>query len=368
MNIFKHSLLFSLLVFSVHSHAQSFLDADSTGDAYNRITSKKFGYETPDCIHQLRHITEIWDYQLKKFVFAFALHSRIDNDRCINNDRQRTEIKTSGSSPDSMKIFFSETLYERWKFRIDQFYKPSPNFCHIHQLKAGDGPNDGLPLITISLRRETPDKLQIVYYSPAGNERILEQVDLSRFKGIWVEVFEKVTVSDSGSYSLVIKSVGSENTLLAYSNKNLDLWREGSTFIRPKWGIYRSLKSPSYLRDEIIRFADFSMIKRNNPNLPIERSALDAVSLPGNRIKLSWTVNVNNEDQFRINRSEDGANWSYLTSVSRFPLNKWDHGVVSYVDTLKQYGTYYYKVRSENTFGNSFYSNAAGCSLSSSDK
>jgi len=352
-------ILLTIVLFSLtRSFAQSFLDADSTGDAYNRITSKKFGYETPDCIHQVRHISEVWDNQLKEFVFTFSIHSRIDNDRCLNFDRQRTEIKTSSSSPDSMKVFFGETLYERWKFRIDQGFKPSPSFCHIHQLKAGDGPNDGKPLLTFSLRHETPDKFQLLYYSPAGNERILAEVDLSCFRGVWVEAFEKFSVSDTASYSLVIKAVGSETTLFAYNNNNLDLWRDGSTFIRPKWGIYRSLNSPSYLRDEVIRFADFSMVKKDSANLPPDPSNLDAVSLPGNRIKLSWTVNSPNIDQFRINRSVDGSAWNYLAVVKA--------GNFTYTDTLKQDGSFYYKIRAENTYGNSFYSNAAGSTISTS--
>jgi hypothetical protein len=32
------------------------------------------------------------------------------------------------------------------------------------------------------------------------------------------------------------------------------MWRTGTTFCRPKWGIYRSLNNQSYLRDEQVRF------------------------------------------------------------------------------------------------------------------
>ncbi|HEY0612722.1 MAG TPA: DNRLRE domain-containing protein, partial [Chitinophaga sp.] len=46
-------------------------------------------------------------------------------------------------------------------------------------------------------------------------------------------------------------------TLLSYSNNNINMWRDGTTFCRPKWGIYRSLNSISELRDEQVRFADF---------------------------------------------------------------------------------------------------------------
>jgi hypothetical protein len=35
--------------------------------------------------------------------------------------------------------------------------------------------------------------------------------------------------------------------------------RPDNDFIRPKWGIYRSLKKAQDLRDEAVRFNDFSI-------------------------------------------------------------------------------------------------------------
>ena len=49
--------------------------------------------------------------------------------------------------------------------------------------------------------------------------------------------------------------------LLDYANPSLDLWRIGTTFSRPKWGIYRSLNNRGMLRDEQVRFADFCASK-----------------------------------------------------------------------------------------------------------
>jgi hypothetical protein len=39
------------------------------------------------------------------------------------------------------------------------------------------------------------------------------------------------------------------------------MWRSQTTFVRPKWGIYRSLNSPDYLRDEDVRFDNFCLAK-----------------------------------------------------------------------------------------------------------
>jgi len=88
-------------------------------------------------------------------------------------------------------------------------------------------------------------------------------VDLAPFKGTWVEAIEKVTYKTAGSYSISIKRIIDGAVLLEYSNSNIDLWRDGASFCRPKWGIYRSLNNVSYLRDEEVRFADFCIAEGN---------------------------------------------------------------------------------------------------------
>jgi len=42
----------------------------------------------------------------------------------------------------------------------------------------------------------------------------------------------------------VINRLSDGAQLFSYSNNDLDLWRNGTTVVRPKWGIYRSLNHP----------------------------------------------------------------------------------------------------------------------------
>jgi hypothetical protein len=93
--------------------------------------------------------------------------------------------------------------------------------------------------------------------SSASSEGKLTSVDLSSFKGSWVEVTERIVYKTSGTYEITIKRLSDGAELMHYSTTNLDLWRDGTSFCRPKWGIYRSLNNSSYLRDEEVRFADF---------------------------------------------------------------------------------------------------------------
>jgi len=240
------------------------LIADGPGNTYELINAVlgNEATELPDCGHPAfgRHIHEEFDNTLNKNVFVFTIHVTPDNDRCNGStDRQRNEIKTYGPSHDTLKGQLNETVTYRWKFMIPAGFQPTPSFTHIHQIKAGDGTNDGAPVITITPRAGTPEKLEIIHTgnSTASTLGKVKIVDLDQFKNTWVEVFEKVTYKTNGSYDITIKRVSDGAVLLTYSNNNIDLWRTAATFCRPKWGIYRSLNNLSYLRDEEVKFADF---------------------------------------------------------------------------------------------------------------
>ena len=179
----KLYFLVFFLFSALQSFAQVFLQASNSSDAYSSIDSKGFGYEVPDCKHPVIHIASVWDSKLKKPVFAFDIHRDLDDDRCINFDRQRNEVKTWSSSPSALKGYYGDTFFHRWKFFIDSAFQPSPNFCHIHQIKAGDGPDADSPLLTITPRYgSTSDKIQIIYVAPAegGNSTVFRTTGVPR--------------------------------------------------------------------------------------------------------------------------------------------------------------------------------------------
>ena len=339
--------------------SQVFMDADNTGDAYARITAKGYGYEVPDVLHPVRHITMPWDSILRKYVFEFALHKDIDGDGSERIDRQRNEIKTYGPSPETMKASYGETQTYRWKFRLDADFLPSSEFCHIHQIKAGDGPDASLPLITLTPRAGSPDKLELIFTAPTGmgGSGKPKIVNLAPFKGTWVEAYERIKYTETGTYDILIKRVSDDSVLMSYSNSNIAMWRSGTTFIRPKYGIYRSLGDSlslvPKLRDEYVRFADFYLAEGEASPLPAAPGGLRVAAIASGRIDLAWTDNSNNEDQFRIDRSVDSVTWSYLSMAKA--------NAISYSDTgLAASRKYYYRIRSENSFGNSDYSNTVG--------
>jgi hypothetical protein len=294
------ALAMAITMTALDSIGQVTLHADGPGNTYELINSVLGGTaeEVPDCGDPAfgRHIAEAWDAVLGKYVFVFYIHVIPDNDRCTNFDRQRNEIKTYGPSPAYLKGMYGDLCNYRWKFKLDAGFQPSPNFCHIHQIKAGDGSDSGSPLITITPRSASPDRLEIIYTAPTGlsGSGTKTTAPLSNFKGQWIEAFERTLYATNGTYELTLKRVSDGAVLLTYTNLNLNMWRGDATFNRPKWGIYRSLNSSNYLRDEQVLFADFCLAKGNDTcpsdvGVPSTPPRIDRVALVGTNLIVSGT-------------------------------------------------------------------------------
>ncbi len=256
---------YCLLLLAFPAIGQTYLIADGETDTTYSLISSVLGgnpIEVPDCSHPEfgPHITQEWDNDLGKYSFVFYIHVTPDNDRCVATDRQRNEIKTYSPSPAYLKGFLGDSVTFRWRFKLDGGFQPSSSFTHIHQIKAGDGDANS-PNITLTPRSGNPDRLQLIHVNSSGVSQTLANTDLSAFKGAWVEAYEQITYGFDGTYSIQITNVSDGTLLFSYSNGDIDLWRSGTTFVRPKWGIYRSLSRPSDLRDEAVRFDSFCLAK-----------------------------------------------------------------------------------------------------------
>ncbi|MFT4566094.1 MAG: hypothetical protein ACI9FN_001048 [Saprospiraceae bacterium] len=244
--------------------SQVLLEADGSGDTYSLITSVlapgKNPIEVHDCNHEAfgDHIDEIYDDELNAHVFRFYIHTSPDNDRCINFDRQRNEIKSYDKSPENLLGVEGETVIYKWKFKLADGFQSSPNFTHLHQLKSVGGALASMPMYTLTTRKGNPDKLEL-RYAETDNQVTLQKTDISAFIGSWLEVTETIKYGISGNYAFLIKQVSDSATLFEYSNDAIINWREGAEFVRPKWGIYRSLLNVQDLRDETVLFSNFSV-------------------------------------------------------------------------------------------------------------
>uniref|UniRef100_UPI0040569C97 hypothetical protein n=1 Tax=Alistipes sp. TaxID=1872444 RepID=UPI0040569C97 len=255
------------------------LVADQT-DTYLLIRAQGYNFEAPDesgshASSPVRHVTQEWNEEIQRHVFAFHIHAAIDDDRGLANvrDRQRNEIKTDNKSPKSMVAQEGETLEMRWKFRLPEGFITTSKFCHIHQLKGIDnseGTADvSLPMITFTPRSKSGGQVfQVIFVPPteegSGNQYLAE-INLKELLGEWVTVTERVTFAQNGSYELSIVRLSDDKELIRVKDQGRTFWRTGTTGLRPKWGIYRSVGDDgslrSSLRDEILLFADFEIEK-----------------------------------------------------------------------------------------------------------
>ena len=81
--------------------------------------------------------------------------------------------------------------------------------------------------------------------------------------GEWLEAYCRVTFAESGDLRLILTRMRDDAIIFNIDERGLDLWRGENPghFVRPKWGIYRSILDWDNLRpdEERVRFANFSV-------------------------------------------------------------------------------------------------------------
>ena len=248
-------------------------DGDMVGlDTYDLIRAFGGDYvpgpiEAPDLYPinhpAVRHIYEDSDATVgDHFVFVIHRDIDIDRDRVENDDRQRNEIKTYDKSEEAVRGFENETFVYRWKFRINASMEVSTRFTHLFQLKAVGGP-DSHPILTISGAERSGDDGIEVRYSPLQDDTMLQRTNWNMVTGEWLEAYCRVTFAESGDLRLIVTRMSDDEVIFDIDERGLDLWRgeDASHFVRPKWGIYRSILDWDNLRadEENVRFANFSI-------------------------------------------------------------------------------------------------------------
>lgn len=244
-------------------------DGKHSGKTAYELIREAFGeksLEVPDAYPgnhpDLPHIYEAQDGNY----FVFTLHRDVDKDRDTDEIRQRNEIKIYAGSRESLKAWRGYRQDLSWRFRLVGDFQDARTFTHFFQLKAVGG-DHRKPLFTISAAQGNLE----LRHSPSTEKgrSILAAHPLKNVLGRWLEVncsavFEEA--ESGGHIQISVRDVITGNTVLAYSG-TLDLWRgigrglDARDFVRPKWGIYRSLKDRAALKpgEERVDFADFSV-------------------------------------------------------------------------------------------------------------
>lgn len=197
--------------------------------------------------------------------FVFYMHLDADHDPtdAAVTDRQRCEIKTTN---ESLRGLENDTFSFSWRFKIDGLMQVSKKFTHLFQLKSVGG-DESHPIVTLTGVKASPHDILEVRWSPSSCENDPErdtrfgQTDWSQLRDEWLEVTCRAKFSKDGFLDFELKRRANQEVLLCFIESNRSLWRDGQ-FVRPKWGIYRSLDDRQNLREiETVRFANFSITK-----------------------------------------------------------------------------------------------------------
>ena len=268
-------MLTGITQFSFADQIETVLTSDGPDQgltAYELI--KKFGgpkpIESPD-LYPGNHTGEKHIFERTDDVvghhFVFTIHKHLDKDRNKFKkfaDRQRNEIKAYSKSSNNLKGFEGDTLSYSWKFKIGDGMSVSKNFTHLFQLKSVDD-GIGTPILTISgANRKGGDNLFLSHVA-VDKAEYLSITPWKDVLGKWLEVNSTVNYANEGTLSISVVEVESGKEVFSFESDKIDMWRgtKDSHFVRPKWGIYRSLKSKHMLRDqeEEVSFADFKVTK-----------------------------------------------------------------------------------------------------------
>lgn len=245
---------------------------DNGKTAYELITEfgGKRSIESPDLYSGnhtgQEHIYEAYDEMIgDHFVFVIHRDKDRDRDKLHITDRQRNEIKAHPNATADLKGFENETMTYQWLFKANSEMELSKRFTHFFQLKAKGG-NDQQPIITLSgAERSGEDGIEVRYHGGSTDRRLLARTPWEHVAGEWLNIYVRATFAESASIRIIGIRVRDGKEVFNIDESGLDLWRgtDKSHFVRPKWGIYRSLMDKDNLRaeEEVAYFANFVVSK-----------------------------------------------------------------------------------------------------------
>jgi chitin-binding protein len=158
-------------------------------------------------------------------------------------DRQRNEVKGMVQNGNVLTINLGET----WRFTYSMFIpttlKGTTSFTHIMQMKR---PGQGTaPLMTMDLRRSGSKEL-IALKAWVSNVDVAT-TDLAPLRGHWIDTEVTVTAGAGTAGKLHWKLVDGGKTIVDAEKDGVNLWLGDR--LRPKWGIYRSVKDTADILD-----------------------------------------------------------------------------------------------------------------------
>jgi hypothetical protein len=168
--------------------------------------------------------------------YRFTMHM-VDVD--TSTDRQRQEVRGMRRAGRTLTLLKGET----WRFTYSMFMpdtlQATTTFHHIMQMKQ-PGTGTG-PIIVMSLRRYgAVPKMELKVFE---SDTLVGAVDLPPLQNHWIDIEFEMHIADApdGWVRWVVRD--RQTTVIDTTTTGVDTWLADR--VRPKWGIYRSLRDTS---------------------------------------------------------------------------------------------------------------------------
>jgi hypothetical protein len=185
----------------------------------------------------------------RKYIYVEGDHYRFDiyrddRDSTGGGDRQRTESKGMVAGGTKLKMHDGETWRVTYELFMPTTLHGTSKFTHIFQLKTPA--TNGGPWVTLSLSRTgSAERLRLRALSTDGSPEI-GSTDLAPLRNKWIAVELTFKIGSSGTGRLLVRNgTGSGATVVVDSSRSGINIPDQGDYVRPKWGIYRSVESAS---------------------------------------------------------------------------------------------------------------------------
>jgi hypothetical protein len=179
--------------------------------------------------------------------YRFDMHT-VDRD---GPDRQRNEVK-------GMRVVGDNDILiakgQSWRYTYSMFIPKSltatTSFTHVMQQKTvSDAGSSGGPIVTLSLHvhdGEPAMELRLQTSDDGFNPEEFNAIPLGPLQDKWIDAEFEFTFDDAprGSARMVVRE--GPKVITDKTRSGIDLFRDNegaNPRVRPKWGIYRSIKS-----------------------------------------------------------------------------------------------------------------------------